>query len=255
MPQLLVKAEPTTSAGSESAGTCQLPAAGMLNSSGGKHPTYATLTADGVAAALAMSSDIMQQRDQELEQQQQFGTHNCSSNGNGSRPGTASASAVAAAAADELSDNRLSLEFLEENGYFDMPIQQAAAELHVGVTTLKKVCRVNNIGRWPFRKRSSLNRLIEKTREYFAGDSQQCAEALAQLEAQRSVLQAQQGEDIPESVKRYRQSIFKLDYKVKCAKRSGRWRQAVEHGSGGTVELLSALGLPLQPPSLSPGHN
>ena len=95
----------------------------MLNSSGGKHPTYATLTADGVAAALAMSSDIMQQRDQELEQQQQFGTHNCSSNGNGSRPGTASASAVAAAAADELSDNRLSLEFLEENGYFDMPIQ------------------------------------------------------------------------------------------------------------------------------------
>lgn len=73
-------------------------------------------------------------------------------------------------------------------------MQQAAAELHVGVTTLKKVCRVNNIGRWPFRKRSSLNRLIEKTREYFAGDSQQCAEALAQLEAQRSVLQVSERE-------------------------------------------------------------
>jgi hypothetical protein len=58
----------------------------------------------------------------------------------------------------------------------------------VGVTTLKKVCRVNSIGRWPFRKRSSLNRLIQKTREYFAADPQQCAEALAQLEAQRSVL-------------------------------------------------------------------
>ena len=51
-----------------------------------------------------------------------------------------------------------------------------------------QVCRVNNIGRWPFRKRSSLNRLIEKTKEYFASDPEQCAEALAQLEAQRTVL-------------------------------------------------------------------
>ena len=62
----------------------------------------------------------------------------------------------------------------------------------MGVTTLKKVCRVNSIGRWPFRKRSSLNRLIQKTREYFAADPQQCAEALAQLEAQRSVLRVSQ---------------------------------------------------------------
>ena len=66
--------------------------------------------------------------------------------------------------------------------------QQAASQLGVGVTTLKKVCRVHSIGRWPFRKRSSLNRLIEKTREYFAHDPVQLAEALAQLEAQRSVL-------------------------------------------------------------------
>jgi hypothetical protein len=146
---------------------------------------------------------------------------------------------VTATLTDDLADTRLTLEFLEAHGYFDMPIQvsaassfvchpcgqpitllsqqtgqtrpdlvhvhvqadavkcgtctacalqQAAAELRVGVTTLKKVCRVNNIGRWPFRKRSSLNRLIEKTREYFAGDEQQCAEALAQLEAQRSML-------------------------------------------------------------------
>lgn len=131
---------------------------------------------------------------------------------------------------EDMGDNRLTLEFLEENGYFDMPIQvkrssavdrqscqhshvpcqgtctlqhqhltgaplshfvlaqQAAAELRVGVTTLKKVCRVNSIGRWPFRKRSSLNRLIDKTREYFANEPEQCAEALAQLESQRAML-------------------------------------------------------------------
>lgn len=136
----------------------------------------------------------------------------------GARPSSSggdSGDAIDGLCGDEASDHRLSLEFLETNGYFDMPIQQAAAELRVGVTTLKKVCRVNNIGRWPFRKRSSLNRLIEKTREYFSADPEQCAEALAQLEAQRSVLRAQQGEDIPDQVKRYRQSIFKLDYKVK----------------------------------------
>ena len=34
-----------------------------------------------------------------------------------------------------------------------------------------------------------------------------------------AALQAQQGEDIPESVKRYRQSIFKLDYKVRMSGR------------------------------------
>ncbi|PSC70490.1 RWP-RK domain-containing [Micractinium conductrix] len=123
-------------------------------------------------------------------------------------------------------DKRLNLEFLEEHGYFDMPIQQAAAELHVGVTTLKKVCRVNNIGRWPFRKRSSLNRLIEKTKEYFASDPEQCAEALAQLEAQRTVLREQQGEDIPDQVKRFRQSIFKLDYKVKKIAKERRTHKA-----------------------------
>ena len=67
--------------------------------------------------------------------------------------------------------------------------QQAAADLAVGVTTLKKVCRRHNIGRWPFRKRSSLNRLIEKTKQYFKNDPEQCAEAVAKLEAQRSVLQ------------------------------------------------------------------
>ena len=60
-----------------------------------------------------------------------------------------------------------------------LPAQQAATALNVGVTTLKKVCRVNAIGRWPFRKRSSLNRLIEKTREYFASGARPLAGRLS----------------------------------------------------------------------------
>ncbi|KAL4856635.1 hypothetical protein ACK3TF_003063 [Chlorella vulgaris] len=182
-----------------------------------------TLTAAGVAAALAediCSTPIQQNCVGEHDEEQQDGATpregSCRKSGSGLlRP-------AADTTEEDALDTRLTLEFLEENGYFDMPIQQAAAELRVGVTTLKKVCRVNSIGRWPFRKRSSLNRLIEKTREYFAGDPQQCAEALAQLEAQRSVLRSQQGEDIPDSVKRYRQSIFKLDYKCKKIARDRR---------------------------------
>ncbi len=62
-------------------------------------------------------------------------------------------------------------------------------------------------------------------------------------------LQTQQGEDIPESVKRYRQSIFKLDYKVKCAKRGGKRRQPAADSSGICGDLLTTLGLALQPPT------
>ncbi|KAL4446259.1 hypothetical protein ABPG77_003066 [Micractinium sp. CCAP 211/92] len=143
----------------------------------------------------------------------------------------------------ESMEHRLTLDFLEEHGYFDMPIQQAAAELRVGVTTLKKVCRVNSIGRWPFRKRSSLNRLIEKTREYFASDPEQCREALAALEEQRSVLKAQQGEDIPDQVKRYRQSIFKLDYKVKKIAKEKRGHKGAALAAADKAQVVRQLGV------------
>ena len=48
-----------------------------------------------------------------------------------------------------------------------------------------QVCRQHGIERWPFRKRSSLDRLVRKTEQFFAGDPQLCAEALATLEAER----------------------------------------------------------------------
>ena len=45
-------------------------------------------------------------------------------------------------------------------------LQVAAQQLSVGVTTLKKICRTAKVNRWPFRKRTSIERLIERT-EYF----------------------------------------------------------------------------------------
>ena len=45
--------------------------------------------------------------------------------------------------------------------YFYMPISQAARELNVGLTHLKKRCRDLGIQRWPHRKLMSLQTLIK----------------------------------------------------------------------------------------------
>ena len=45
--------------------------------------------------------------------------------------------------------------------YFSMPIKQAARELNVGLTVLKKRCRELGIPQWPHRKVKSLQTLID----------------------------------------------------------------------------------------------
>lgn len=52
----------------------------------------------------------------------------------------------------------LSREAISE--YFYMPITQAAKELNIGLTLLKKRCREVGIRRWPHRKLTSLQTLI-----------------------------------------------------------------------------------------------
>lgn len=51
----------------------------------------------------------------------------------------------------------LSLETISQ--YFYMPMAQAAEEMNVSVTTLKKRCRELRIKRWPNRKLNSLKNL------------------------------------------------------------------------------------------------
>jgi hypothetical protein len=52
------------------------------------------------------------------------------------------------------------LTFEEVSRHFSMPIKQAARELNVGLTVLKKRCRELSISRWPHRKVKSLQTLI-----------------------------------------------------------------------------------------------
>ncbi|RLN08434.1 protein RKD3-like [Panicum miliaceum] len=52
--------------------------------------------------------------------------------------------------------------------HFSMPIKQAARELNVGLTVLKKRCRELGIPRWPHRKVKSLQTLIDNVQELAA---------------------------------------------------------------------------------------
>lgn len=71
-------------------------------------------------------------------------------------------------------------------------LQVASARLGLGVTTLKRVCRASNMKRWPFRKRNSLGRLIDRTKQVLddgtGQDNMQKLAALQVLEKQRQVM-------------------------------------------------------------------
>ena len=47
---------------------------------------------------------------------------------------------------------------------YHLPIEEAAAALSIGTTVLKKFCRKFSVGRWPYRKLSSIDKLIEIVR-------------------------------------------------------------------------------------------
>jgi hypothetical protein len=57
-------------------------------------------------------------------------------------------------------EEETALTFEVVSQYFYMPIMQAARELNVGLTLLKKRCRELGIPRWPHRKMKSLQSLI-----------------------------------------------------------------------------------------------
>lgn len=62
---------------------------------------------------------------------------------------------------DEKSNSSKMLSRNTISQYFYMPITQAARELKVGLTLLKKRCRELGIRRWPHRKLMSLQTLIK----------------------------------------------------------------------------------------------
>ncbi|XP_009357371.2 uncharacterized protein LOC103948099 [Pyrus x bretschneideri] len=103
------------------------------------------------------------------------------------------------------------LELDEIQKYFDVPITQAAKELKVGLTVLKRRCRELNIMRWPHRKIKSLNALIENVKGMGLTND------VMMLEEHKRVLQQMPDMELPERAKRLRQACFKTNYKKKRA--------------------------------------
>ncbi|CAN6705867.1 unnamed protein product [Malus baccata var. baccata] len=103
------------------------------------------------------------------------------------------------------------LELDEIQKYFDVPITQAAKELKVGLTVLKRRCRELNIMRWPHRKIKSLNALIENVKGMGLTND------VMMLEEHRRLLEEMPDKELPERAKRLRQACFKTNYKKKRA--------------------------------------
>ncbi|CAN0895995.1 Protein RKD2 [Linum grandiflorum] len=108
--------------------------------------------------------------------------------------------------------------------YFYMPITEAAKELNVGLTLLKKRCRELGVGRWPHRKLMSLNTLISNVQRQAAdadADAEEgirlgkLEEAIRVLENERKVLEECPDLQLESNTKRLRQACFKANYKRK----------------------------------------
>ncbi|KAB2609374.1 protein RKD2-like [Pyrus ussuriensis x Pyrus communis] len=100
--------------------------------------------------------------------------------------------------------------------YFYMPITQAAKELNVGLTLLKKRCRELGIRRWPHRKLTSLQTLIRNIQELGKEGEEgeeKLRNAIALLEMERKLLEEAPDMQLEDNTKRLRQACFKANYK------------------------------------------
>ncbi|XP_068666643.1 uncharacterized protein [Aristolochia californica] len=111
-----------------------------------------------------------------------------------------------------------SLDFEEISKYFYVPITQAAKELKVGLTVLKKRCRDLGISRWPHRKMKSLNSLIHNVQELkrssgALGEIRQRVEEIERLEEHMKLMEKRPELQLTEETKKLRQACFKANYK------------------------------------------
>ncbi|XP_062118636.1 protein RKD1-like, partial [Humulus lupulus] len=114
------------------------------------------------------------------------------------------------------SSKRLSRQVLSQ--YYYMPITQAAKELNVGLTLLKKRCRELGISRWPHRKLMSLQTLIKNVQDLRNGESSEENDSrykqyIELLEREKKLVEEVPNIELNDGTKRLRQACFKNNYK------------------------------------------
>ncbi|KAJ8625657.1 hypothetical protein MRB53_034187 [Persea americana] len=111
--------------------------------------------------------------------------------------------------------------------YFDLPIAEAARNLKIGLTVLKKKCREFGIPRWPHRKIKSLDTLIHNLSEEAAKQervNQAGAKAVTKrqkmLEREKEGIEQKPFMEIKSETKRFRQDVFKQRHMARARKNS-----------------------------------
>ncbi|KAM6586537.1 hypothetical protein CsatA_009142 [Cannabis sativa] len=102
------------------------------------------------------------------------------------------------------------LELDEIQRCFKLPIKDAAMELGIGVTRLKKRCRELNIMRWPHRKLKSLKYLLKNVKNMGLSNNE-----IMMLEEQKRLVEEIPDMELTERAKKLRQACFKANYKSK----------------------------------------
>ncbi|GJN00239.1 hypothetical protein PR202_ga17655 [Eleusine coracana subsp. coracana] len=156
--------------------------------------------------------DEMEQSDNKIEEGQNNGLPLLCYRDNDKE---AVASKVTRAERIEMEEKALTFELVSQ--YFYMPITQAARELDVGLTLLKKRCRELGIPRWPHRKMKSLQTLINNVQvlqEAGKATGEEELRALVEmLQQEKQLLEQRPYVQLEEKTKKLRQACFKANYK------------------------------------------
>ncbi|KAK1268222.1 Protein RKD3 [Acorus gramineus] len=97
----------------------------------------------------------------------------------------------------------------EMSRHFYVPINQAAKEMKIGLTALKKRCRELGISRWPHRKMKSLKTLIHSVQ---GNDEERLRREIEALKEQKALMEMWPEMDLPDRTKKLRQACFKANF-------------------------------------------
>ncbi|CAM0944201.1 unnamed protein product [Alopecurus aequalis] len=107
--------------------------------------------------------------------------------------------------------------------FFYKSINQAARELNVGQTVLKKRCRELGIRRWPNRKLSSLHKLIDDVKELGKDGTPDLAEktkmVVQKLQQRKRLIEERPDAELDKETKVFRQAVQKEKHLIRARNR------------------------------------